>query len=438
MEVLKVEETAPTKRKLTLKIEPSDLALEAEEAYEELGKAAEIPGFRKGKVPRKLLEYRFDKVIQKEAFADAVQKALDAATKDNEIRPVGRPDFDEAEFEAAMEKAADEAVEITLTLEVVPKFDLPEYKGTKVEVEKFEITEGMVQSNLESIREAQAFYKAIDDRSAQKGDSLVVKVRGTRGEEEVPALTRDRMFIPSLCDGQDIPQFDENFVGKDIDQEFEFDVTLDKEHPLYEPEGENTLHIQGKIRQITERIVPELDDDFAKDNNFENLDAMKADIRKRFDALKDMAVERRKESAVVEYLLDKTDISIPSSLTQSHYMTMKYLREREHREEDRFLSADEKREMENNTMYQARQEAKRELILAKIAEIEKIEVSDEDYYSAMAVRARQQGEANVDKFLADIDKRGLEDMYKEDVLFEKVVRWLVENNEFDLVEPKEA
>ncbi|MCA9449784.1 MAG: hypothetical protein KC931_21870, partial [Candidatus Omnitrophica bacterium] len=235
MEVLKVEETAPTKRKLTLKIEPSDLALEAEEAYEELGKAAEIPEFRKGKVPRKLLEYRFDKVIQKEAFADAVQKALDEVTKENEIKAVGRPDFDEAEFEAAMEKAADEAVEISLTLEVVPKFELPEYKGTKLDVPRFEITDEMVQNNLESIRESQAFYKAIDDRSAQKGDSLVVKVRATRGEEEVPALTRDRMFIPSLCDGRDIPEFDEAFVGKDIDQAFEFEFSLDKEHPLYEP-----------------------------------------------------------------------------------------------------------------------------------------------------------------------------------------------------------
>src|SRR5690606_13635283 len=99
-------------------------------------------------------------------------------------------------------------------------------------------------------------------------------------------------------------------------------------------------------------------------------------------------------------------------------------------------SAEQKRELENNTMYQARQEAKRELILAKIAEQEEMEVSDDEYYRTMSVRAKEEGQSNVDSFLADIDRRGLEDYYKEDILYSKVTGWLVENNEFEEVEPK--
>src|SRR3972149_4406268 len=125
MKVLNMEETSPTKRKLTLQIEPDDLALEAEEAYAELGKAAEIRGLRKGRVPRKFLEYRFDKTIHKEAFADAVRKGLEDAAKEKEFEAVGTPDFDESEFEAALEKAGEEPVEVSVTVEVVPEFDLP-------------------------------------------------------------------------------------------------------------------------------------------------------------------------------------------------------------------------------------------------------------------------------------------------------------------------
>lgn len=441
MKVLKMEETSPTKRKLTLQIEPDDLNEEAEEAYTELAKAAEIPGFRKGHVPRKFLEYRFDKTIQKEAFADAVQKALEDAAKEKEFEPVGRPDFDESEFEAAMEKAGEEPVEVSVTVEVVPDFELSEYKGLKLEVEKYEVDEAAIDRLLERQRENQAYYVAIDDRPVQKGDYVLIESKAKKGDDVFEPFTLDRMTVPNVGGGGNMPAFDEPLIGRKKGERFEYEVEFDEDFPLYEEDGDNKVQVSAKILQINERMVPDLDDEFAKDIGFSDLAEYRNRAKERLTELADDTVEGRKKDKVVAHLLDKADFSVPTSLIQSNYLRLKYARQMEaaeHGDDEAHLSSEQKSELEQTTMYQAEQIAKRRLVLAKIAKAEGLEVDDDEYFEAMKERAKASGEENVDKFLADIDKRGLEATYKENLLLDKVVDWLAANNEFEIVSPKPA
>ena len=438
MKVLNVEEVGKTKRKLTLQIEPEDITNEAEEAYEELGKEAELPGFRKGRVPRRFLEYRFDKDIQREAFNESVQKALEEATKENELKTVGRPDFDQAEFDSAREKLAEGPTEVSVTVEVIPKFDLPDYKGVKLEVPPFVVDEETIDRILASQQEGQAFYESVDDRPTKEGDFLIVDVKGTRAGDELPAFSEDRMFVSGLGSGQNVRGFEEGLLNLNKGDRFEFDFDLPPDYPLYEEGGKNTIHVKGRVQQINVRSLPELDDDFAKDLGHDSLQDYRNSIRSQLETYGEGAVARGKTNRVLEYLLENTDVSVPNTLIQSNYQTMKYRRQIEaaqQGEDESLLTAEARSRIEMSTMLQAEIEAKRELILAKIAENEGLTVSDDEYYEAMKVRARAQGEENLDRFLADIDKRGLEDVYKDSLLKEKTTDWLVENNEFEIVKP---
>ena len=436
MKVLNVEEVGKTKRKVTLQIDPEDIREEAEEAYETLGKETEMPGFRKGRVPRRFLEYRFDKEIQKEAFNESVQHALEEAVKENELRTVGRPDIDEKELDAAREKIVEGPTEISVTLEIIPVFELPPYKGNNLEIEPFEVTDETVNHILESQREGQAFYSAVDERPTKEGDFVVVGVRSTRKGEEVPPLTSNQMLVSGLCTGASPKAFDEGLLNLNKGDRFEYDFELDPDHPLYEEGGDNTVHVEGKIQQINDRTLPNLDDEFAKDMGHEDLEEYRNAIRRQLEGYRGAALSRRKAARIVESLLEKTDVTVPTSLIQSRYLTMKYRRQMgaaQAGEDEAYLTAEAKSQLEVRTMIEAEREAKRELILSKIAEKEGMTVSDDEYYGAMRAQAQARGETNLDRYLADIDREGLEDVYKDSLLMSKVTHWLVQHNEFEVV-----
>ncbi len=437
MKVLNVEEVSPTKRKLTLQIEPTDLEVEREEAYGELGKEAVLPGFRKGRVPRKFLELRFDKTIRKEAFGDAVNKAIVDATKEREMQAMGQPVFDPPDLSELAEKAVSEAVELGVTVEVVPPFELPQYTGMKLSVETLPINEQMINNVIESERERAAYYVAVDDRLTKEGDFLVLDVITTRGEEDFKGLTHPRFMVPNVGNSGHPKGFDEGLLNRNKGDRFEFDFEVTPDHPLFTPDGVNTFHVKARLQQISERILPDLDDEFAKDMGFKSMEQYRQALQVRMQYNQAMVLSRSKRNVIVNYLLENTEVSVPTSYIQMDYMTLKYERDMqmsERGESERYLSAEEKSELEVNTMFRAEQESKRKLILDKIAGKEAITVSDDDYFSFMESVARANNEKNVDHFLAEVERKGLEDVYRQNLLRNKVVDWLLEKNEFEVKE----
>ena len=435
MKVLNLEEISPTKRKLTLEIEPEDVKAEAEEAYSELSKEAQLPGFRKGKVPRKFLEYRFDKEVRKEAFGDTLQKAIEEAAKEKELKTVGTPAFDDEEVEAALEKAGEEAVQVSATLEIIPDFEVCPYQGLRLKAEDFVLSEDAVDRFIERQREAQAYYVAVDDRPTQKGDFLVVDLKARRGEEPFPPFSGERVIISNLGGGETPKEIEAGLFDRGKGERFEFEIDLEENNPFHEADGINRIQVSARIQLINERIVPDLDDEFAKDNGHGSLEDWRSKAREALEEVRGRALMRNKQLAILDHLLENTEMQIPAFLIQERYLELKYRRQweaGESGEDEGLLAASEKSRLETDTMYQAEREARRELILAKIAEAEKIEVTDDEYYLKMAAKAHARGEKSVDRFLAQIDKDGLEPAFKRSMTREKVVEWLLEQNEFEI------
>ncbi|MCA9429579.1 MAG: trigger factor [Candidatus Omnitrophica bacterium] len=439
MKVINIEDVSKTKRKLTLEIEPEDMQTEREEAYQELGKQAVLPGFRPGHVPRQMLEWRFDKDVRKEAFGEALQKAFEKATEDNKLHVVGRPDIDDEQIEKGQEEIVESPVSLDITFEVVPEFEPADYKDQTIEVEEYEVQESDVDRIIQSTRERSAFYNTVDDRKTQKGDYLVVDVKATRDGEDVPGLSAKETMLSGLCEDEEPSDFEKAFLDREKGEEFEFDFTLPEDHPLVSEEGSNEIHVRAKVRQINQRTLPALDDEFAKDLGFDTVEAYREKVREDIEHYGKHVIEDRKRSKLIEQILDKTEVFVPAVLTQTNYIQMKWSRDMENRRygrSDDSLSAEEKSALESETMFEAEQAAKQRLVLTRIAEEEKLEVSDDEYFQAMAARAAERGETNVDKYLAQIDRDGLEERYKESILLDKTVDWLVEHNEFKMVKPK--
>lgn len=439
MKLVKIEDVSKTKKKLTLEIAPEDMEAQREEAYAELGKQAALPGFRPGKVPRRMLEWRFDKEVRKEAFGEALQKAFETYTKENELEVVGSPDIEDEDIEKAQERIMEEAVQITVGVEVIPPFTPAPYTDQEFEIEDLVIDEKLIDRMIENARSRSAYFVTVDDRKSRKGDFLVVDIRSTRDGADEAGLTAERTLLRGICEAERPDPLEEGFLDREKGETFEFDFTLPEDHPLYKADGVNEIHAVGKVHQINERHLPPLDDEFAIDQGFKDLAEYRQSFREGIEGRRAAALEDRKRDAVIERLVERTEIFVPTSMTQWNYYRMKFRREQENRQygrSDADLTSEEKSALEAETLFEAERTAKERLVLKKVAELEKIEVSDDEYYTEMSQIARRRGEKSIDRFLAQIDRDGLEDSYKESIQIEKTVNWLVEHNKFKVVEPK--
>ena len=389
-----------------------------------------------------MLEWRFDKDVRKEAFGEAIQKAFEMVTEENKLNIVGRPDIDEDQIEKGQEQIVESAVELDVTVEVVPEFELADYKGQEFEVEEYTVQDDYVEKKvIRNARERAAFYNTIDDRKTRKGDFLMVDVAAKRDGEDVPGLSATRTMLGALCEEDDPSDFEKAFLEREKGDPSNSISPFQRIIRLRLEDETNEIHVSAKVHQINERVLPPLDDEFAKDMGFDDLESYRTKLHGDLEHYGEHAIEDRKRAKVVEHVLEKTEVFVPAVLTQSNYIQMKWSRDMENRRygrSDDSLSPEERSALESETMYEAEQAAKQRLILTKIAEEEKFEVSEEEYFNAMARRAMERGEKNVDRYLAQIDKDGLEDRYKESILLDKTIAWLLENNKFKVVPAKKT
>jgi trigger factor len=430
MKINNVEELSPTKRKLFLQIEPGDLDTEREEAYTELEKEAVLPGFRKGRVPRRFLEMRFDKTVRKEAFGEAIEKAIAKAIEEKELKLVGRPVTDPPELDSLAEKALSEPIEFNVTFEVVPPFELPQYKGLKLNIVDFSLNESLIDQYLQDERERSAFYTAVDDRSSQKGDMVTVEMSAFRDDQVLEDVENRLSYLNPLCGPNADQSFHEHFLNRKKGEAFEFDFPLREDDDYYLPEANNLLHYQAKILQISGCELPDLDDEFAKDKGYETLADYRTYLKKRTSTNSAYLNQLEQKRIINTHVMNNSHVIVPPTLINAEYELLKLRSTQDLRESGKLLHPDEQAEVDANLMLRAEDEVKRKLILHKIAETEGITLTDEEYIHNMESIARSQGEKNVDKFLAHIDRIGLESYYRESTLHKKVEIWLVVSNEF--------
>lgn len=393
--------------KYELKIEISAEKFEdaVQKAYLKARKNISLPGFRKGKAPRKLVEKEYGANV---FFEDALNliygEEVDAAIKESGLELVARP-------EAAVDEiGTDVGVKLTLTCVTKPEINISDYKGIEAEKEVKDVTEEDIENQLNALREKNVREETVDDRAAEMGDDVVIDFEGFKDGVAFDGGKAED-FTLSLGSGQFIPGFEDQVAGHSTGEEFDINVTFPEEYQVPELAGAPAV-FKIKLKSIAKKVLPEIDDDLIKDSSdFETVDEYKEALKKKIAEANERHADSLVEEQIFDKLIEKIEGEIPQEMFDNRVNEM--IAELEQRLAPQGISFDLYLQYTGQTIdtvkkayaEQAEKQVKLRLALEKIAEIENIEVS-EDELNAEYDKLADTYKISVDeikKFVADED-----------------------------------
>jgi len=408
----------------TLTIGAADFDGAMDQSFKKNVKKISVPGFRKGKATRKIIEKTYGEAIFYEDAIDMVfPKAYEEAVKELDLIPVDSPSVDIKEIG----QGKDLVIEVKVTLK--PEFELSEYKGIKLKEIVHNVSDEDVDADLLQKQERSSRLVSVEDRAVMPGDVANINFEGFADGVAFPG-GKGENFDLTIGSGQFIPGFEEQIVGKNIGEEFDVNVTFPEEYHAEELKGKPAV-FKVKVNSIQYKELPELDDEFAKDvSEFDTLDELKADIRAKLEAKALENTKTEKENAVMDALIEATEILVPDCMIESRINDI--IRENNMRMQSQGISfeqylgymgmnIDQYKEMMKP---QAQKQIKGNLILEKVIEAEAFEISDEKYEEKLKSMAEQYG-MEVEKIKELLGNNA--DAIKEDMKFEIAIEFLVEN-----------
>lgn len=400
-------------------------------------KSANIPGFRKGKVPRQILIQRIGGLqLKAAALEDLLQKVVDQAVKQEDIDALGnyqlRSDFESmiGQFEPGQE------ITISASVDVPPRVTLNSYKGLSVQAEEIKTdVDSRVEETLESYRENLATLVPVEDRVAQDGDVAVVdfvgKAENEDGEIEEFEGGSAEDFQVEISEGRFIPGFVEGMVGMKLEEDKDVEVTFPEDYPQPELAGKPATFTIS-LKELKEKELPDVDDDFAEEvSEFETLAELRKSLEERYEKEAADATDANVEQALLDELVKHIEAEIPDTLIKREVdfiVTQTAMQlSRQGIDLGKFLTKELVDGMRTNARPDAIERLRRTLALGEIAKQEGIEVEDAD------IKTRTEEMMAEVEDPSQVDPERLNQVVTEDLLKEKILAWLKENSTVELV-----
>ncbi|WP_425446691.1 trigger factor [Dethiothermospora halolimnae] len=384
-----------------------------------------IPGFRKGKVPRKIIELNYGEgVFYEDAINMVFPEAYEAAIEEHNLEPVDRPEIDIEELEKG--KPVVFIAEVT----VKPEVELGEYKGIEVEKVEYNVTEEDIEKEIKNIQERNARIIEVEDRAAKEGDILTIDYKGSIDGEQFEGGTAENQNL-EIGSGRFIPGFEDQLIGKNKDEEVEVKVTFPEDYQAEDLAGKEAT-FEVKIHEIKEKELPELDDEFAKDvSEFDTLDELKNDTKQKLEEQSENKEKAENENNVVEKVVENAEIDVPEAMVERQIDNE--VNDFSYRLQFQGLNIDKYFELTNTTMEDLREQMKEnaekvvktDLVLETIGKKEGIEATDEEVEEELEKMAKQYNQ-EVEKIKKNI-KDGDLDYIKMGIIKRKTAEFLVEN-----------
>ena len=399
-----LESLSPTRVKLTVQLPFDELQPSFDKAYASIAKQVSVPGFRKGKVPARVIEQRFGRgAVLEEAINDAVPKAYEDALREKEIVPVGRPEVDVTEIEDG------EKVTFTAEVDVRPEFELPDYKAITVEVDAAEANDADIDEHIDNLRTRFASLKDVD-RACADGDVLLVDIAGsTDSGDDVDDLSGNAMSYEMGTDGM-LPGFDDAVRGASAGETRTFPFTPSNGDWAGVP-----LTVTATVTAVRERELPALDEEFVTmASEFDTVDELREDARTRVGRLKRMEQGQQAREKVNEALMASVDIPVPEGVIAAEVDA--------HFEDGDEASDEQRAEIEQ----QSREALKSQFILDRIAEVEEVSVGESELSNWLMQQAPRYGMAP-DALAQALVESGQVSMALSDIRRSKALALVLEN-----------
>lgn len=427
-----VTRISSNKVKLSFDVDAARFDKATDSAYYKLRGRINVPGFRKGKAPRKLIENLYGEgVFYDEAFEEIFDEVYGPAVTEHTLEVVDRPEIDIQQI------GKGQNLLFTCEVFVSPEVTLGEYKGVQVKKETTLVSDEQVDARVEQERQKQAAEKSVDDRPVKDGDTVNLDYAGTADGVAFDGGTAQGQTL-KIGSHSFIPGFEEQMVGMSLGEEKDLDVTFPEEYHAKELAGKKAVfHV--KVNGITETQLPELDDDFAKDiSEFDTLEEYKADIRAKLEAQAAESDQQRYTNAVIEKVVENATVDIPQAMIERQIDSM--ARDFEYRLSAQGLkladffkyTGQNEQAMRDGYREQAERSVKAHLVLSAIEKAENIDATEEEIDAQIAQFAPQTGKTleELKATLTESD-RGY---FKADAIRDNAIKFLVDN----AVEPEET
>lgn len=416
---------ATCKREIELEIPAENVQKATEKVARDIARIARIPGFRPGKAPVTLVRRRFAEDIQGEVVQSLVPEYLEKALDEKKLVPVTRPEVDKVEFKEG------EPLRFRAIFEVLPEFELGDYKNLAVNVDEIEVGDAQVDKTLEEMRERAATFVPVEGRAAQDGDHVLIKLNGTPADGGDP-VQADNILV-NVGGEETLGSFTENLRGASAGETKQFEARYPDDYPDQKLAGK-TYNFTVEVQGIKEKKLPELNDDFVKDaagaegpeaGGVTTLAELRKKIRENLDAAKEQQQTAQAREKILAEIVKQHDFPVPEALIESQMDTRleRVVRSLAAQGVDpRAVNVDWV-SLRRHQRDAAVNDVKAELLLDRIATAENIDATDEDVEKEIATLAEQSGESAT-ALRARLTKQGALDRMKSKLRSDKTIDWL--------------
>ena len=411
--------------KISMEIGQEEFDKACEHAYQKNKNQISLPGFRKGKAPRKMIERVYGKeVFYEDALNDVLPGVYTAAVEELKLDVVSRPEVDVEKMEAG------EPIVVTATVAVKPEVTLGEYKGLASEKETVAVTEDDVNEELKKDAEKNSRLVDVTDRAAELGDEVTIDFDGYVDDKQFEG-GKSEDYRLTLGSHSFIDTFEDQIVGKNPEEAFDVNVTFPENYHAKELAGKPAV-FKVVLKKIQKKELPALDDDYAKDySEFDTIAEYKEDLQKKLLANKQKEADDKRAKALIAAAVANAEMDIPAAMIddRADSMIQNFANNLRYQgisiEQYMSMTGSNMAAMRANVRPDAEKAIKEALVLEAIAKAENLEVTDEDF-DAEVQKMADMYKMEADKLKANISDAEKEGM-KEEMKTQKAVEWLVAN-----------
>ncbi len=390
-----------------------------EEIYDELKKRAKVKGFRPGKVPRSIITTYYKDFIDEEVHKRMIEVSMADALVEAKVNPLTEPIVDFLEQE--------DRHGYTLECEVVPDLELPTYKGLEIDAEPVDVTEADVENRITGLREMHAEMVSKEPgEEAQKGDFVIVKYQGYSNGKPLKDVATESYPL-ELGSGNLLPEFENAVFGMKAGEEKEVSVNFPDDYPDKDI-ARKTILFKITAKDIRQKRLPEVNDEFAKDLNYENMEKLKEGLREEVRKEKEKSRNQTISQKIIEALIAGADVPVPERVREKRVDAM--MQDAQVRFNMERFAEEERLQFQNNLRKdfekRAEERIKSDIVLSKIADKEGIKVEEGDVYERIKKLA-DDAKRSFDDVKGYYEKNNMMDYLRDMILQEKTLDFLKAN-----------